>query len=162
MVASVQVSGRRFRDGELPEVCAHSGRRADRLYRLDADRIPPWMWLLILFGVVPFLVAMIFRSRAEPGWIPLRAASAAQLRAYRVAMLGFGLATILFVGIALIARQPVGLVLAVLTTVGWVGSAWRCGWHSPSARETGRGTIVLDNVHPDFVAALGDTNARVV
>lgn len=48
--------------GNLPAVCVVSGEEADGQVSFRFNSLPDWTWILLLFGVFPFLVATISAS----------------------------------------------------------------------------------------------------
>ena len=59
-MARVRVPTARFKAGDLPAVCAKTGKPADGWLEVEAMRVPSWIFLLLLFGGLPALIALLF------------------------------------------------------------------------------------------------------
>jgi hypothetical protein len=57
--------------GSLPPVCAKTGGPADGFTKVEFSSTPGWMLILLLFGIIPFLIAQAFASVRVDGLIPL-------------------------------------------------------------------------------------------
>ena len=57
-----RVTLERFQSGAFPDVCAKTGERAEYLGRVEASRTPDWPCLLLLFGILPYLIAAAFST----------------------------------------------------------------------------------------------------
>jgi len=84
--------------GAVPEVCARHGEPAVRRRRtVFRSHTPPWVYILLLFGVFPFaIVAGVLQKRVKaPNW-PF-CAECRRLRTRRI-LLGIGLVVLAVVG----------------------------------------------------------------
>ncbi|MDP8929905.1 MAG: hypothetical protein M3O70_15395 [Actinomycetota bacterium] len=70
-MARVSVSRERFRAGDFPEICVETGRPADGLVEARFDSTPDWTWILLNFGVFPFLIATWFATERVEGKLPV-------------------------------------------------------------------------------------------
>ncbi|MEX0869115.1 MAG: hypothetical protein WD011_05525, partial [Nitriliruptoraceae bacterium] len=57
--------------GELPPVCAVTGQEADGTVAVQFNALPPWSWVLLLVGVIPFLVANALAPTRVEGRVPV-------------------------------------------------------------------------------------------
>ncbi len=48
--------------GTLLPVCAKTGAAADGSATMEFSATPGWTWMLLLFGVIPFLIAHAFST----------------------------------------------------------------------------------------------------
>jgi hypothetical protein len=63
-----------FEDGTVPQVCASSGRQADRLYGVKARYIPRWPLVFLLLGPVGLIITLVVSTgvdREVGGYLPL-------------------------------------------------------------------------------------------
>jgi membrane-bound metal-dependent hydrolase YbcI (DUF457 family) len=157
----VSVDAERFRTGELPPVCVVSGRSADRVVRVRFTHTPDWPWLLLPFGVLPALIALMFTSQRLDGALPLHQRAIDDHRRRRrlvVALLVLSLVLLLGAALttesALAVAGVVGLVLAIVaklvTDLRFVRAVPRDGGRQ----------VMLRRVHPDFAAAVTVDGAR--
>lgn len=141
-------------DGDLPAVCVKTGRPAQAMVATTLERLPPWTYLLLLAGILPFLVAVFFARERVAARVPVtREAIERHDTARRQVWLGLGgvlLGLLLAVGV----REAAALWLVgagvVWTLIAEIRRA-RC-WISGEAL---RGTpfVELRRVHPAFATA---------
>jgi hypothetical protein len=155
VVGRVWVRREELAAGELPEVCAVSGQPTDLLARTRFETLPDWTWILLLFGVLPFLVALAFATERVPALVPLHQEVFDSRRAHRrrAWLAGVGGAVLLVLGVVADAPWPIWLALAALAVVllSLLGSSRTF----PRARPDRSGLGVwLRGVHPRFVDAV--------
>ncbi|GEM_PF-1650093 len=157
--------------GELPRLCAKTGVPTETTKRHEFGDIPGWTWLLIFWGLIPFLIAAGFARHKVTADLP---ASDDTLRRIRLVDLGSVAGLVLGIGLlvsALLTEESAwawgGIAVALVTLVSGAG-ARRIVW------VTGRldGNVLwLYGVHPSFVqeaehlappdhAAIRSTNRR--
>ena len=106
--------------GNLPMICAKTGEEADLLAPVEFTNTRPWTWILLLFGVFPWLIARYFATERMVGQVPL---SNTAMRRERWcgwawwATLGFGIAMLV---VALITQSAVAGEIGIGTLVGWI------------------------------------------
>ena len=122
-MAFAVVDARDFRDGQLPDVCVLSGEPADNAMLVRATSPPPYV--LLLFGILPFLIASWLSTSGVDGQVPIRharyLAAARRLRRWRVhAGVAGGLVV---VAVALLLMQDPALrVLAGVSALAGAGA----------------------------------------
>jgi hypothetical protein len=100
--------------GRLPHVCAKTGEAADGSAGVEFSSSPGWTLILLLFGILPFLIAEHFSRVRVVGLVPMSDVALRRLRTFNRSVLGFLVLSIL------------GLVAGLLATdasVIWVGLA---------------------------------------
>jgi hypothetical protein len=70
-VARAAVRVGELQAGTLPPVCAKTGGAADGYTRLEVATAPGWTWILLLFGIFPFLIATFFSTVRVVGLVPM-------------------------------------------------------------------------------------------
>jgi hypothetical protein len=151
--------------GELPPICMICGNEAHEVVRKKMSWKPGWVWLLILFGLIPFLlVALMLTKRAvlQAPLCPLHKNHWSN-RTLAVALGFFAVIGLVFVvilfsakpwaGFLAVACLGLGLVWAI-ATIFITGTAIR-------ARRINDAEVVLQNVSPDFAYALGQYDMDV-
>jgi hypothetical protein len=158
-MASVEVHRAALQVGALPRVCAKSGQPATTLVRMGFDTTPRGLWVLLLFGIVPYLLAALLTSERISGAVPLteeahRDATAATRASRRGLVAGAGLVAASFL-IALTAGPSAWLVLpAVGGIVIAAGGMLTAQAATIGLQRTGdRDVVVMTRVHPRFAAA---------
>jgi hypothetical protein len=58
-------------EGMLPHVCAKTGNPTDGYTRIRFSSAPTWTWILLLFGIFPFLIAHYFARVHVVGIVPM-------------------------------------------------------------------------------------------
>jgi hypothetical protein len=88
--------------GTLPPVCAKTGEPTDGYTKIRFSSAPGWTWILLLFGIFPFLIAQYFATVHVEGIVPM--SDVAQRR------------------VTVFNRLFIGLVAlgAIVFVVGWV------------------------------------------
>jgi hypothetical protein len=76
--------------GALPPICVLTGEAGAEVRAVRYQSLPAWVFLLILFGIVPFLVGYLMTRRLASGWLPMSPRARRRLAALR--LLGVGLA----------------------------------------------------------------------
>jgi hypothetical protein len=114
--------------GHLPPVCAKTGRRADGFATMVFTSTPEWTWILLLFGIFPFLIARYFTAQQIVALVPMSDVALRRGRAFTWTYRGFcvlaGLVIVL--GFFTFDRPAIlleGLAILVVTLlamlVGW-------------------------------------------
>jgi hypothetical protein len=139
---------------QIPPLCAKTGVPTERVRRQEFADLPGWTLLLILWGVVPFLIAAIFARRKVEVELP---ASADTLR--RLRTIDFGSIGGFVVGVGLVVTAIVngdgswawwGLGLMLVSLL--VGAIARhVVWVSGRLEN---GVVWLYGLHPAFAEAL--------
>ena len=55
----------------MPRVCAKTGVPTDGYVKIRFSSAPPWTWILLLFGIFPFLIAQYFARIHVEGIVPM-------------------------------------------------------------------------------------------
>ncbi len=141
--------------GELPTICVKTGEPADRTIVARFEWVPPWTFLLLFAGVVPFFIALVFVRETTKGRLPVTDELIDRHHAFkRQLWLGWGL----------IAAGP---VLALVTPIPdlWLLSGFGALWVAVTELRRNRSWVTgvplsgsdfveLRRVHPDFAAAV--------
>jgi hypothetical protein len=81
--------------GRLPHVCAKTGEAADGSARVEFSSSPGWTLILLLFGILPFLIAEHFSRVRVVGLVPMSDVALRRLRTFNRSVLGFLVLSIL-------------------------------------------------------------------
>jgi hypothetical protein len=101
--ASARVSD--LEAGTLPPICAKTGEPADGYTGVEFSSAPGWTWILLLFGILPFLIAQHFATVRVNALVPM--SDVAQRRVKMLNRLFVGLVTLSLVVIAIgLATEP--------------------------------------------------------
>lgn len=57
--------------GTLPQVCAKTGVPTHGYTKIRFSSAPTWTWILLLFGILPFLIAQYFATVHVEGIVPM-------------------------------------------------------------------------------------------
>jgi hypothetical protein len=152
-MARIAVRREAFEQGTFPSVCCKTGMPADGTERWEFSNTPAWTWILLLFGIFPFLIATAFVTERFSGLLPLSSAAASRLTVARRLIWLFGGATVLCSIVAFAAYDslvPIAFAFAGLCLIA-IAARWLL---SPNANLDGRDVVIVSNVHRGFVAAL--------
>jgi hypothetical protein len=160
-MARARVATARFRAGGLPPVCAKTGEVADGWVVVHADRLPGWIFLLLLCGVLPFLIALAFASQQVSGLVPLGARANQRLRRGRMIrwamlLLGLALVAVALVSASRVAWWAVSVLLVGALVVYLLEVVWSVGGRLEADGEH----VTLTGIHPAFRSALRADTAR--
>ena len=114
--------------GHLPPVCPKTGEPADGFATIVFTSTPEWTWILLLFGIFPFLIARYFTTARIVGLVPMSDVALRRGRAFTWTYRGFfalsGL--VIVVGFFMLDRPAIlleGLAILVITLlvmlIGW-------------------------------------------
>ena len=70
-MARVAVTVEDLEAGTLPGVCAKTGEQADGFATIEFTSTPQWTWILLLFGILPFVIARAFSKVRVVGLVPM-------------------------------------------------------------------------------------------
>ncbi len=141
--------------GDLPSVCVVTGEDADGLVSFRFNSLPDWTWLLLLFGVFPFLIATMFASEEVRGEVPVRRDVVARYhRRKRLSILvgAVGIAA-LGLGVGFSQTELAWMGVAALLAAAVTGVVASTGFIDGQPDRTGL-WVKLSRVHPNFVEAL--------
>jgi hypothetical protein len=114
--------------GHLPSVCAKTGLPAEGFTSVRFSKLPGWTWILLLFGIWPFLIAWYFATRRINGLVPMSDLALRRVRAFTLTYaIFFTLAVVVFL-IGAFGEHPtlvwLGIITALLTlvfiSIGWL------------------------------------------
>jgi hypothetical protein len=140
--------------GTLPPVCAKTGVPTDGYTKIRFSSAPTWTWILLLFGILPFLIAQFFATVRIDAIVPM--SEVAQRRVTVFSRLFIGLVVlsvgVIAVGIVLDTQTAVLVGLAMLLVVV-VGMLLALASLLPSGQVSGE-WVELSGVHERFAAEL--------
>ena len=152
-MARIGVRRDAFEQGAFPQVCCKTGAPADLSRRWGFSDTPTWTWILLPFGIFPFLIATAFVTERFSGVLPMSNRAEARFQVTKRLIWLFGIAAVLCFAAGLGAYSavlPIALAFAALCVIT-IGLNW---FLSPNANLDGRDVVILSNVHPGFVAAI--------
>ena len=141
--------------GHLPRVCAKTGLRSDGFATIRITNTPGWTWILLLFGIFPFLIAAFFATRRVDALIPMSDLALRRVRAFRWTYITFLVLALLLLGIGVFAEHPtfawVGISTALLTLL-FIAFGWLFVY--PTGQILDQDWISLSFVDKGFATAL--------
>jgi hypothetical protein len=143
-----------FESGQFPPVCCKTGLHGDVYSAWEFSHTPSWIYILILFGIFPFLIASYFATRRFSGVLPLSAGTQQRLRTARRLVWIFGLGGIGLALTGLALAEPLITGVSTVVLAAWLITIV-CVWiWSPGARLEDERVVELVRVHPSFVEAI--------
>jgi hypothetical protein len=88
--------------GSLPPICAKTGRKADGYQQIDFSSAPTWTWILLLFGIVPFVIAQYFARVHVVGLLPMSEVAQRRIDRFNRLFVGSVILGLAVVGIGLV------------------------------------------------------------
>jgi hypothetical protein len=152
-MARITVATEALTQGQFPPVCCKTGVHTDDYVRIRFVETPGWTWILLPFGVLPFLIARMFATTEFDGVLPMSAAVNRRLSTLRKIAILSGLAGIASMIAGLVAWGWVVLGFSLLAIAAICIIAGTI--ISPDAkRDIGRGAVELRGVHRRFVETI--------
>lgn len=153
-MADVWVRRDDLQASELPSLCVVTGEPTDRTVRFRFDSSPPWTWLLLFFGVFPFLVASFLATEKVEGRVPVMPRVVERYHRLRRRSFVLGGTGVALVAIAFVAvRELVWAGLAAIACALVVGIVASRSFINGRPDDTGR-WVRMTRAHPAFVHQL--------
>jgi fatty acid desaturase len=140
--------------GRLPPLCAKTGEAADGSTKVEFTSSPSWTLILLLFGILPFLIAQHFATIRVVGILPMSDDALGRVRTFNRTVLALIVLSVVVLVAGLLATEftviliGLALLLAVILLMA-VGSPFVL----PTGQVTGE-WVRLSFVHPRFADAL--------
>ena len=101
-----------FEAGRLPPVCAKTGEPTDGEVKIRFSSAPGWTWILLFFGIFPFLIAQYFATVHVQGLLPMSEVAQRRVKAFNRLFIGLVAlsAVVIVVGFAIDTQAAVILV----------------------------------------------------
>jgi hypothetical protein len=129
--------------------------RSDGFATIRIGSTPGWTWILLLFGIFPFLIAAYFATRRVDALIPMSDLALRRVRAFRWTYIIFFALAGLLLGIRVFAEHPtvawIGILTALLTLL-FIAFGWLFVY--PTGRFLDQDWISLSFVDMRFATAL--------
>lgn len=151
-MARVLVRREIFERGQFPPVCCKTGERAEFYDRFEFSNTPSWTWILLLFGVLPFLIATAFATQRFSGVLPISQRARRRIRTARRSSWVLGLVAI-FVGAASLVAGSRWVYLGAALVAAWLVAIALVALWTPNANLRGE-AVALSNVDAAFVGAI--------
>ena len=144
-----------LKSGHLPSVCAKTGEPATGFSTVRISHLPGWTWILLLFGIWPFLIAWFFATRRIDASIPLSDLALRRVRAYTLTYAVLGTLALALVFIGLFGEHPSLVwtgIITLLVTLLFIAVGWLFVY--PTGRFLDEDWISLSFVDERFATAL--------
>jgi hypothetical protein len=129
--------------------------RADGFATVRITNLPGWTWILLFFGIWPFLIAAYFATRRIDALIPMSDLALRRQRAFTSTYAIFVTLAVVLLAIGLVGEHPtvvwIGLLTALLTIL-FIAFGWLFVY--PTGRFLDQDWISLSFVDERFATAL--------
>lgn len=157
-MAGAVITVERLERGDLPPVCCKTGKRTRVMVERRHRVIPPWTWVLLPLGVVPFvLVALLSTRRTITIGLPMSRRAARRLRTAdglaRLCLFGA-----MLTGLAAVTgrlQMPWFVPVAFVAGAALAYALTRALWVNVDLSYTTARLVHLNRVHPRFAEAVG-------
>jgi hypothetical protein len=116
-MARVAVTVEDLEAGTLPGICAKTGEQADGFATIEFTSTPQWTWILLLFGILPFVIARAFSKVRVVGLVPMSDAALRRARLFTWAYAGLFVLGIVLIVFAVALRSTTPAAIGVLMLV---------------------------------------------
>ncbi len=168
-MAIVRLTRQEASRGDLPEVCIVCGERADEFRSKTMYWHPPWVFLLILLFVWPFIIAALLTQQRMRVQLPFCSQHRGHwsVRAWTTCLTFAGIFILGFVFFAVfIAAQERGrgrgndaamgvvCMIWLVLLLGWIVLVAILSFTAVRPQEIKESAIILKGIHPHFIDAL--------
>lgn len=152
---TAKVSRLRLEEGDLPAVCVKTGEPADGIVSVRFSMLPSWTFLLLLAGIFPFFIALVFANEQIVTQLPIHQSVLDRYHLLgRRAWAYFGIAVACGVAAAVSGFAWVWWAAAIAAVAGVATLTQRgIGWMR-ARPVSGTSLIELDGVHAAFATAV--------
>ena len=109
-----------FEAGNLPSVCAKTGEPTDGYTKVRYSSAPTWTWILLFFGILPFLIAQYFATVHVEGRLPMSEDAQRRVRMFNRIFIGLVVLGCVVIVIGFAIRSSRGQILDHLVLLGLV------------------------------------------
>lgn len=99
--------------GRLPAVCAKTGVPTDGYTKIRFSSAPTWTWILLLFGILPFLIAQYFATVHVEGIVPMSDVAQRRVTVFNRLFIGFVALGVVVIAVGWWALDTEGTVILV-------------------------------------------------
>jgi hypothetical protein len=144
-----------FEAGTLPAVCAKTGEPTDSEVKIRFSSAPGWTWILLFFGIFPFLIAQYFATVHVDGLLPMSDIAQWRVKVFNRLFIGLVVlsAVVIVVGFALDTEAAVILVGLAMMLAAIFAMFLALPFVLPSGAVMGE-WVQLSFVNDRFAAAL--------
>jgi hypothetical protein len=134
-------------------VCAKTGVPANAVIEMRVVHTPPWIWILVFFGILPLVIAYAFTKKEVTVELPATEEVGRRRSGIARTMLAVTVTSVLLIATAAITTMPglawlgaagvVGVVMALpYSARAWISATYDGEW------------VHLSRLHPNYVQAL--------
>ncbi|MEO6714210.1 MAG: hypothetical protein ABIM89_12380 [Mycobacteriales bacterium] len=155
-MADIQIALYDVQTGWLPAICPKHGQRADRASeRKFGTKLPSWVVVFILLGILPFLIACAVMQKAQTFRFPSCADCQSGRQAARVIRWVVGLGSLGALGAGVGTASAGLVVLGSVLVLGWLfAMSTVLDVMSGPTGTLFENSIQVKKVHPAFIAAM--------
>jgi hypothetical protein len=149
-----------FEQGTLPPVCAKTGVPTDGYTKIRFSSAPTWTWILLLFGIFPFLIAQFFATVRIDAIVPMSEVAQRRVTAFNRLFIGLVAVSVVVIAVGFVLETQtaalVGLAMLLAIIVAMLLA-------TPSVLPSGQVSgewVHLSGVHELFAAELDHIYGR--
>ena len=139
-------------------VCAKTGLPATAVIEMRVVHTPSWIWILLLAGIFPLVIAYAFTKEEVRIGLPATEDVVGRRRRNTLTMHGTAIASLLLIATSAVVDNPAPAWLGAVGLVGVVMALPFAARTWINARYDGE-RIHLTGLHPNYVAASGLTSS---
>lgn len=154
-MARITVAYEAVQRGQFPPLCCKTGVHTDNYVRWRFVYSPRWTWVLLPFGIIPFIIARMFVTEEFDGVLPMSPKVVRRLNRLRLLTPIAGLLGIAgIVGGALVATTGLAVAGVVLLAIAALCLLAGTIMSPDCHRDLDRGAAELSSVHRRFVQTI--------
>jgi hypothetical protein len=149
--------------GTLPQVCAKTGVPTHGWAKIRFSSAPTWTWILLLFGILPFLIAQYFATVHVEGIVPMSDVAQRRVTVFNRLFIGFVALGVVVIAVGFVLDTEAAVILVGLAIL--VAAAFAMFLAMPSVLPSGAVMgewVQLSFVHERFAAELDRFYGRSV
>jgi hypothetical protein len=138
-----------FEAGTLPPVCAKTGEPTDGQVKIRFSSAPGWTWILLFFGIFPFLIAQHYATVHVNGLLPLSDVAQRRVKMFNRVFVGLVALSCVVILIGFLTESHFVLVGLVMLVAAVFILAFGQLFVLPSGQVSGE-WVWLSSVHERF------------
>lgn len=149
--------------GTLPQVCAKTGVPTHGWAKIRFSSAPTWTWILLLFGILPFLIAQYFATVHVEGIVPMSDVAQRRVTVFNRLFIGFVALGVVVIAAGFVLDTEAAVILVGLAIL--VAAVFAMFLAMPSVLPSGAVMgewVQLSFVHERFAAELDRFYGRSV
>jgi hypothetical protein len=139
--------------GTLPPVCTKTGVPTDGYTKIRFSSAPAWTWILLLFGILPFLIAQYFATVRIDAIVPMSEVAQRRVTVFNRLFIGLVILSLVVIAVGFVLDTQTAVLVGLAMLLAAVAMLLALPFVLPSGQVSGE-WVHLSAVHERFAAEL--------